>query len=164
MPEGSGAIAPFYSGWRHYQELLVAALGPLNDAQLALGAAPTLRPIWLLTSHIIAARVWWFHRVLGEGSSNLAPLQAWDDDGQPPRSAGELVSGLDVTWRVIEDCLARWTPAELDANFSRPRPHPRADELLTRRWILWHILEHDLHHGGEVSLTPGIHGLPAPDL
>jgi hypothetical protein len=26
------------------------------------------------------------------------------------------------------------------------------------------VLEHDLHHGGEISLTLGIHGLPAPQL
>jgi uncharacterized damage-inducible protein DinB len=35
---------------------------------------------------------------------------------------------------------------------------------LTRQWILWHVLEHDLRHGGELFLTLGIHGLPTPDL
>src|SRR5262249_14972105 len=113
---------------------------------------------------IIAARVWWFHRVLGEGSADLAALQTWDDDGQPLRTASELNAGLGATWQLIEACLARWSPADLDATFSRPRPHPRADEVFTRRWVIWHIVEHDLHHGGELSLTLGIHGLPAPDL
>jgi len=27
-----------------------------------------------------------------------------------------------------------------------------------------HVLEHDLHHGGEIALTLGTNGLPAPDL
>jgi uncharacterized damage-inducible protein DinB len=30
--------------------------------------------------------------------------------------------------------------------------------------VLWHVLEHDLHHGGELSLALGMHGLPALDV
>jgi hypothetical protein len=30
--------------------------------------------------------------------------------------------------------------------------------------VVWHLIEHDLHHGGEVSLILGMHGLGAPDL
>ncbi len=35
---------------------------------------------------------------------------------------------------------------------------------VSRSWIIYHVLEHDLHHGGEVSLTLGIHGLAAIDI
>jgi uncharacterized damage-inducible protein DinB len=27
--------------------------------------------------------------------------------------------------------------------------------------VVWHVLEHDLHHGGEISLTLGMHGIDA---
>ena len=30
---------------------------------------------------------------------------------------------------------------------------------LSRAWILNHVMEHDLHHGGELALTLGMHGL-----
>ncbi|HEX4716084.1 MAG TPA: DinB family protein [Ktedonobacteraceae bacterium] len=30
---------------------------------------------------------------------------------------------------------------------------------MTRQWIIWHVIEHDLHHGGEISLILGTHGL-----
>ena len=36
--------------------------------------------------------------------------------------------------------------------------------IITRQWVIWHLIEHDLHHGGEISLTLGMHGLPAPNL
>lgn len=26
--------------------------------------------------------------------------------------------------------------------------------------IIWHVLEHEIHHGGEISLVLGQHGLP----
>ncbi len=32
---------------------------------------------------------------------------------------------------------------------------------LSRAWVVWHVMEHDLHHGGELSLTLGMHGLSA---
>jgi len=120
--------------------------------------APHLRPIGVIVAHIIAARVWWFHFVMGEGSKDLEPMLSWDDDGQPARTAAELVSGLEVTWQLIQDALARWTPADLDQTFQR------RDELFSRQWIVWHLIEHDLHHGGELSYSLGIHGLAAPEL
>jgi uncharacterized damage-inducible protein DinB len=29
---------------------------------------------------------------------------------------------------------------------------------------VWHVAEHDLHHGGEISLTLGVHGLAGLDM
>jgi hypothetical protein len=30
--------------------------------------------------------------------------------------------------------------------------------------VIWGTLEHDIHHGSEVSTTLGVHGLPVLDL
>ena len=35
---------------------------------------------------------------------------------------------------------------------------------LSRQWVNWHVIEHDLHHGGELSFSLGAHHLAAPDL
>ena len=132
MSQG-GTLAQFYKGWERYQGLLAEAVGSLSVEQLGLGVSPTLRPAWLLAAHIISARVHWFHHVMGEGSAELAPLRAWDDDGQVRRSAAELVDGLNASWRMIQDCLDRWMPAMLDDTFTTPRGHQRS-----RQWIVWH--------------------------
>jgi uncharacterized damage-inducible protein DinB len=29
---------------------------------------------------------------------------------------------------------------------------------------VWHLIEHDLHHGGEISQILGSNGIPAPEL
>jgi uncharacterized damage-inducible protein DinB len=63
---------------------------------------------------------------------------------------------------MMRDCLERWTPEMLDDPFTRERP--RGTVTRTRGWIIWHVIEHDLHHGGELALTLGMHGLVAPDL
>ena len=159
MQQDTGTLTPFYHGWDRYQRLLTEAIGPLTAEQLALRAAPALRPVWFLAAHIIGARVGWFSGTLGEGDPALASYDVWDDDGAPTRTAAALVTGLDATWGMIADCLGRWTPAMLDDPFTTRRGRP-----VTRQWILWHVLEHDVHHGGELFLTLGMHGLAVPDL
>jgi uncharacterized damage-inducible protein DinB len=152
-------LTTFYEGWPEYQRLLVEAVAPLSAEQFALRAAPSLRPLWLLAAHIIGTRVAWFHLLMKEGDPALAVYDPWDWDNAPPRSAAELVEGLEATWAMVWGCLERWTPAMLEDAFTTRRGRRR-----TRGWVVWHILEHDLHHGGELSLTLGIHGLPALDL
>jgi uncharacterized damage-inducible protein DinB len=32
------------------------------------------------------------------------------------------------------------------------------------QWIIWHVLEHDIHHVSEISTILGVHGLPVVEL
>ena len=162
MAEDDTLLREFLKEWETYQHQLLTALAPLSSAQLALGVAPQLRTIGVLAAHMIAARVWWFHYVLGEGGPQLAPLVEWDDDGAPQRSADELVGGLAATGEVMQNAIGSWTPADLAEVVRR---EVRGKERVNKRsWVVWHIIEHDLHHGGEISLTLGRHGLAAPDI
>ena len=162
MTEQQLSLSPFYAGWDVYQHHLVAAIAPLTAEQLALRAAPQQWSIGRLTAHVTAARVVHFHLRMGEGSSDLAPMAAWGADGAPLRSAAELVAGLEASWQMIQDALARWTPADLEPVF----PHPVRAEwpARSRQWIIWHVLEHDIHHGGELSSILGANCLAAVDL
>jgi uncharacterized damage-inducible protein DinB len=72
------------------------------------------------------------------------------------------VRGLEVTFRAWQQCLERWTPEDLEYIFRGEwGGEPYA---LSRQWIIWHVIEHDLHHGGELSFSLGAHGLAAPEL
>jgi uncharacterized damage-inducible protein DinB len=151
----------YYEGWDRYDDLLVDAIGNLTDEQLMLRAAPSLRPVWTLAAHIIGTRIGWFHGVMGVAVNlpNLEDMETWDEDGQPARSGAELAKGLRDTWAMIAECLNDWTPDALDQIFTSHRGAQRS-----RQWIIWHVIEHDLHHGGELFFTLGMHGLPTPDL
>ncbi len=158
MTEHAFPLAPFYKGWDGYQQHLVRALAPLSAEQLTLRAAPHLRSIDMIATHIIGARARWLYYVLKEDDKNLVSFGMWDDPDQPLRSATELVSGLETTWQVLQDALQRWTIADLEEIFHGEK------ETYTRQWIIWHLIEHDLHHGGEISFALGMHSLPAIDL
>jgi uncharacterized damage-inducible protein DinB len=163
MAEDTSTLSVFYQGWHDYQQLLIKALAPLSSEQLALRVAPRLRTISDIVLHIIGARARWFHDLMEVGDEDFAQLGRWDSKGAPTRDAAELVDGLETTWRVMQETLANWTPEDL--LFSYPgEPGEGEPETFTRQWVIWHLIEHDLHHGGEVSLTLGIHGLEAPAL
>ncbi len=166
MTEQPLPLITFYKGWETYQHSLVEIIAPLSSEQLALPAASHQWTIGMVAQHMVANRVWWFQVWMGEGSPDLAPIAHWDpadEEEQPALEAAELVAGLKATWRMIADALARWTPADLGHVFPPPaslREEERENfPPCTRQWILWHVLEHEIHHGGELSLALGEHGL-----
>ena len=108
------SIAPFYKGWDNYQRLLVEAIAPLTDAQIAFrgSRAQPAAGLGAGGAHHLGAHSW-LHRRLDEGPAELLAYLPWDDDGEPQRGAAALVSGLEATWAVIADCLNRWTPAAI---------------------------------------------------
>jgi uncharacterized damage-inducible protein DinB len=165
MEEQHFSLARCYQGWDSYQRHLVTAITPLSPEQLAWRAAPDLRSLGEQVSHIVAVRARWLSLDLREGGPELAALTGWDGwtlDPQrdrpvtPPSDAPALAQGLETTWRVLHGALERWTVADLLEVF--PPTFPGEDGF-TRQFVLWHLLEHDIHHGGELSFALGMHGL-----
>ena len=167
------AIRPFIEGWGSHQKLLVEALQDRTPAQLAFRTAPQQWAIWQLAAHVAGARAFWFHVQLGEGDPSVieqfrvehttvpglsADDAGWEDDEDHPRTSEELVAALGRTWDLIDACLQRWTPEDLEVSVDgRRRPYLRG-------WVVWHVMEHDVHHGGEISQILGSNGLPGLDF
>lgn len=163
MNEQNFRLTPLYQGWNKYQEHLVKALAPLSSEQLALCAAPHLRSLGALATHIVGTRAGWLYYTLEKGGESLVTLASWNGADQPARSAAELVAGLETTWQVIQEALNNWTIADL-AEIVHDIDEDGVDVAYTRQWVLWHLIEHDLHHGGELSFTLGMHHLSAIDI
>ena len=151
----------FYKGWEVYQGHLVKAIEPLTPEQLELKISPNLRSIGLLAKHIVHTRAGWLYILMGEGGPDVAALGQWESVDEIP-SASELVRGLEVTFRAWQECLQRWTPEDMEYIFKGER-RGRSYEF-SRQWVTWHVIEHDLHHGGELGFSLGAHGLAAPDI
>ncbi len=156
-------ITTIYDNWKGYQENVAAAIAPLTAEQLALQAAPHLHSIGEIVRHIIWARIGWFIFTLNEDKASIQDLSHFVEEPLPTFTAAQLVHGLGATWRMISDALARWSDDDLKQTF--PDTDEEGTEFqVSRAWVIYHLLEHDLHHGGEVSLTLGMHGLQAQDM
>lgn len=159
MSEQNVTLDTIYENWKKYQDKLKEALAPLTPEQLALSAAGNERSIGQIAQHIILVRVGWFVYTLTEQYESVKPLEEWDKPGAPPPTADQLVQGLDLTWQMMADALARWNSDDMAKEF--PDEDDGVVYNVSRQWVIWHLIEHDLHHGGEVSLTLGMHGLKA---
>ena len=164
----SKGVAPFFKGWQLGNERLAAAIGSLNPEQLALPIGSPTWPIWASVSHMAGGRVFWLCQIFGEPGRETTPFtdatldMSWEDDLAHPRSADELVRALESTWKIVERCLATWTPESLGQEARRVR----GDEVQmhTRQSVLYRMLTHDAYHTGEISLTLGSAGLGEVDL
>ena len=165
---GADTIRPFYDGWQTYNDSMVEVIRDMSDADLAIRSAPDRWPIWGVVAHTAGARMYWLCGVLGEPGADTTPFPevvsgfGWEDVPDKPRGAGELVEALESTWRIIDGCLDRWTPAMLAEPFVRQTP--RGTQVHTRQSVLMRLLSHDAYHCGELSQTLGINGLPQIDL
>lgn len=163
--EGSFAVE-IARGYEAHQRRLVKMITPLDQAQLDLAAAPHLWSVRTLACHIISARAWWMHSWMGEGSAAFGRMTEWDEDeALATRPASEIVRGLEESFAVIKAALQRWSAADLKEEFIRPAPNEAGERpKRNRQWIIWHLIEHDVHHGGEISFSLGMHGVPGLDL
>ena len=97
-----------------------------------------------------ASRTYWFRDILGEGDAALRDLfrvqsttvpglavedATWEDDEDHPHRPAEVVEGLERSWAMIEECLGRWTPEDLEVEFFRERR--TGTQTFTRQWVIW---------------------------
>ncbi|GCE27671.1 hypothetical protein KDA_31550 [Dictyobacter alpinus] len=168
MTEQTSPLVSFYKqGWENYQQALVKTIAALSSEQLALPIAAHTRSIGELLDHMIGARFNWFYLWMGEGD----PALDWndgDDNDEPTLSRpASLIAMFEKSWHVISSVLDRCTSADLEQLVSPAASHQawlrnqgKPEEVAhTRQWIIWHVLEHEIHHGGELSLALGSNGL-----
>jgi uncharacterized damage-inducible protein DinB len=175
MSLGAQVLQSFYKGWADHQGLLLAAIADLDRDQLALRTTAAEWSIWQIASHMAGSRAYWFHDVLGEGDPAIRDMfrvasttvpnlsledAGWEDDDSHPRTATEIVDAFQETWGVIEECIERWTPDDLAVQLRQGAAH----RFTTRGWVVWHLMEHEAHHGGAISLILGTNGLPGLDV
>lgn len=147
------AEARAFASWHDYQEALKRAIAPLSDEQLQRRPIPGVRTPGEIAEHIAFGRALHLYRTLGEDAAELTFLLRWDDADDPPRTAAEIVQGLELTWQVIAGCLMRASPTDTIST-----------EETTILQTIWGLLDHDLPHAGELSLLLGADGLPGVEI
>ncbi len=178
MTEAPSGLTDIYAGWAIHQAQFVDVLGHLDGAEMALRPASEPRhwAIWQLASNMAGGRAYWFHDVLGEGPDSVRDMfrvssttvpglslgdAGWEDDENHPRNARDLVVAFEKTWELVEDCLGRWSAADLEVVLTaKAGAHP----TVKRGWVVWHLLEHELQHGTEIALILRQNGLPTFEL
>lgn len=142
-----------FESWQDYQEALKRAIAPLTKQQLQRRNLPNLRTPGEIAEHIVFGRALHLHQTLGERASKLTPLLQWNNTGNSPRTAAEIIEGLELTWQVITDCLMQGSPSDILSE---------QDQSIIQ--TIWGLLDHDLPHAGELSFLLGTDGISGVEI
>jgi hypothetical protein len=66
-----------------------------------------------------------------------------------------------LTTQVILAIMARWRLDDWQQTMPGEGDHEPPE--ISRQWVIWQLIEHDLLHGGEISLTLKMYNLTPPD-
>lgn len=153
MIRSSIAETRILASWQAYQDALVQAVAPLRAEQMQRRPVAGQRTPGEVAEHIVFGRAFWLTQVLGEEAVGMGPLLSWDDPDDPPRTAAEVVQGLEITWRLLVATLMQGAAAG-----------EVVEERVQVLQTLWGLLDHDLPHAGELSLLLGGAGLPGVEI
>jgi uncharacterized damage-inducible protein DinB len=162
-------IRPAYRTWPEYNQKLRDVVAAMIREQLAIQPSPDRWPIWATVGHTACQRVFWLCDFAGEPGAETTPFTnaayncPGDDDLEHELDAAALVEALEATFRIVENCLDRWTLDMLDEEIRR-RWETEEEWVHPRGWVLQRVFSHDVYHCAELNEALGVAGLPKIEL
>jgi uncharacterized damage-inducible protein DinB len=145
-----------FAHWRDVRQGLYQALGQLTDEQLAFSPREGLWSLHETVCHIAGTEEGWFRIFVTH------ELGGWEEAGYKPADypgVNELKALLAEVHARVEAMYARDGDRLLKLLVTLPWG-PQVEQ----EWITWHVLEHEIHHRGEIYLMLGLMGMEAPDV
>ena len=174
MTKSIESLQKIFDGWNGYHQSMVNAVTPLTSEQLIWRPKDNFNSVGELVRHISLGRLTWLMRMGAPGSTEVATqISDWvqDSDGNNDIAETsiaiteqpiELARWLNLTWQIIEDSLKLWTVTDLAETYKHKWNGQVYD--VSRQWTIWRVMNHDIHHGGELSLMLGLQGIEAFEL
>lgn len=141
--------------WEDVRKGLIESIKKLSPEDLLFVPFPGSWNVGQILLHIAEAEEGWFQYVI------LRQYTKWPDqfcmDDYPTTAAM-----INVLSDVHQKTLAYLeTNSELDFKTTFETPWGRR---LSLNWIIWHVIEHEIHHRGEISLILGMLGKEGLDV
>ncbi len=137
--------------WAQVRADLIETINKFNEEELAYRPFPGAWCVGQIAVHIAECEEYWLQGVvLGKSlPDNLYPYQNY-----PHKT--DIISLLDQTHAK--------TVALLEGLDETDLPRKVTPEGTSIYWIVWHVLEHEIHHRGELSLIHGLLGREGLDV
>ena len=142
-----------YRHWDAAHSELVDALSRLTDEQLDFFPGEGFRTIGDVARHMIDAEAGWVDLVV------LGKEVTWPEYPKERLPTVEsILAEMDrvhaATRELLEEHDVQWLSETTQY----------AGETYILDWVFWHILDHEIHHRGEIFLMMGLIGVEVPDI
>ncbi|MFZ0534105.1 MAG: DinB family protein [Anaerolineales bacterium] len=143
-----------FSHWEQVRADLVATIDMFNEDELTFVPFKGSWSAGQIMLHIADCENYWLHWVVRQ---EIEQWKYYDFTDHPTKPAIEDV--LEGTRKKTIAFLDSLDECDLDTVYKTPE-----GQAFTLRWIIWHVLEHEIHHRGELSLALGLLGRNGLDV
>lgn len=141
----------------------------LDKDQLFKEPIPGEFPIGAYLMHLVEVDIFWFEVASGkkmpEEFSKRCYYNNWYDSleekPQPPKEPLEVDEYLNLlaeSRQVVLDYMDTLTDDDIDGLIDRPRRDGSVEKIL-RKWVLYHLIEHEAHHRGQMFMLMRMGGM-----
>ena len=148
--------ARLFKHWDEVRAGLIEALEKLDHRQLDFVPGPGLWSLKETVCHIAETERGWFRYAVAR------QLGSWEEAEISPGDFSSLDTLKSLLKAVHSDTEAMFQPDPDAFNASKVRLPWGAK--VTVEDVVWHVIEHEIHHRGEIYLMLGMQGIEAPDV
>lgn len=142
-------LLELFEHWTEVRGGLVRTAERFRQDELSYVPFPGARSLAEALLHIANAEEGWFRYAVTQ------ELAEWPE-APSPKDHPSLAAVLSLVATVHEGTLAYLAPLDV-GEFDRTMRTPWGEEL-TLGQIIWHVIDHEIHHRGEPSLILGLLG------
>ncbi len=143
-----------FSHWEQVREGLLLTIDKFDDSELVFSPFKNSWPVGQIALHIADCEDHWIHGVVKHEINSRIPCKITD---YPTKS--DIMEILNRTHKKTISFLNSLDEKDLAATYCTPD-----QETFSLYWIIWHVIEHEIHHRGELSLIHGLLGREGLDV
>lgn len=144
-----------FAHWELVRGGLLATIDEFSEEELAYAPFQGSWPAGQVMLHIASCEDNWLHGVV---RGEFQPWVTYPFKEHPSKEA--ILEKLDAAHQ--RTCA--FLPTLGESSLTKKYPIPNSEEEYALGWIIWHVLEHEIHHRGELSLMLGLLGKEGLDV
>jgi uncharacterized damage-inducible protein DinB len=132
-----------YAHWKVVRQGLLRVIESFEETDLNFKATPGGWPAGQIMIHIANAEEGWFQYVV------TRELDHWPDhlSFQNYSDKTSIIQELSDVHSKTRSFISKLSEDDVNREIDTPW-----DDSLSLFWIIWHVIEHEIHHRGELSL------------
>ena len=142
-------LSGLFAHWSEIRTDLVMTIDKFTNDELNYIPANTDWSVGKIMLHIAEAEEGWFHYAV---TQNLKEWPVIEVEAYPNKAA---VKGV---LAEVHGRTERYLSTLMLPDLDRDVVPPWGSGPIKLEWIIWHVLEHEIHHRGELSLILGLLG------